>query len=203
MAYLSLGLSAFIYVPFGEGVMRHVQSRLFSGAVRTKTQGSFASRIIAVLNGTCFDSSIATDGHGDAKFVPGPSGGMWDMNISRARRKLNPSRLRDQMFAYTVTNQIVNTFVEVGLPYITRFVSSARNGKGTPKPGSPEGEPKKRVVFEDEKEKGGMEERMFLDKVREEVTLPEYDLFADYSEMVVQFGYVALWSTIWPLAGGM
>lgn len=183
--------------------MRYVQLRLFPGVVKTKPYGSFASRLIAVLNGTSFDSSIATDGHVDAKFVPGPSGGVWDMDISRARKKLNPSRLRDQMFAYTVTNQMVNTFVEVGLPYITRFVSSARNGKGTPKPGSPEGEPKKRVVFADEKEKGGMEERLFLDKVREEVALPEYDQFADYSEMVVQFGYVALWSTIWPLAGGM
>jgi len=33
-----------------------------------------------------------------------------------------------------------------------------------------------------------------------EVALPPYDLFFDYSEMVTQFGYVALWSTIWPLA---
>jgi len=62
---------------------------------------------------------------------------------------------------------------------------------------------KKRVVFEDEQEKGGMEERVFLDSVREEAALPEYDLFGDYSEMVVQFGYVVLWSTIWPLAGVM
>jgi len=58
-------------------------------------------------------------------------------------------------------------------------------------------------VFEDEQEKGGMEERAFLDRVREEAALPEYDLFVDYSEMVVQFGYVVLWSTIWPLAGAM
>jgi hypothetical protein len=48
-----------------------------------------------------------------------------------------------------------------------------------------------------------MEERAFLDSVREEAALPEYDLFVDYSEMVVQFGYVVLWSTIWPLAGAM
>ncbi len=180
--------------------MQYVQSWLFSRAVRVKSRNSFTSMIIAALNGTCTDSRIATDIN--AKFASGTHGGMWDMDISRARRKLNPSRLRDQMFAYTVTYQIVNTFVEVGLPYITRFVSSVRNGKGALKQGSSGGEPKKRVVFEDEKEKGGMEERVFLDKVREEVTLPEYDSFADYSEMAVQFGYVALWSTIWPLAGG-
>jgi anoctamin-10 len=50
--------------------------------------------------------------------------------------------------------------------------------------------------------KGGMEERAFLDSVREGAALPEYDLFIDYIEMVVQLGYVVLWSTIWPLAGG-
>jgi anoctamin-10 len=59
-----------------------------------------------------------------------------------------------------------------------------------------------RVVFEDEKEKSEMEERAFLDSVREEAALPEYDIFVDYNEMVVQFGYVVLWSSIWPLAGG-
>ena len=72
---------------------------------------------------------------------------------------------------------------------------------------------KKRVQFEDaaptaEKEQAlqaqanGAEEREFMDKVRREVALPEYTLFADYIEMVTQFGYVALWSTIWPLAPG-
>lgn len=61
---------------------------------------------------------------------------------------------------------------------------------------------KKRVVFEDEQEKGGLEEREFLERVRKEVALPEYELFGDYSEMVTQFGYVVLWSTIWPLASG-
>jgi len=48
-----------------------------------------------------------------------------------------------------------------------------------------------------------MEEREFLDRVRREAALPEYDLFQDYSEMVTQFGYVAVWSAIWPLASVM
>ncbi|EEB86913.1 hypothetical protein MPER_15968, partial [Moniliophthora perniciosa FA553] len=33
-----------------------------------------------------------------------------------------------------------------------------------------------------------------------ELSLPPYDIFLDFREMVIQFGYVALWSTIWPLA---
>ena len=41
-----------------------------------------------------------------------------------------------------------------------------------------------------------------MERIHREVALPEYSLFVDYSEMVTQFGYVALWSTIWPLAPG-
>ena len=52
------------------------------------------------------------------------------------------------------------------------------------------------------KNANGKEDREFMERVRREVALPEYTLFADYSEMVTQFGYVALWSTIWPLAPG-
>lgn len=107
------------------------------------------------------------------------------------------------MFAFTVTNQVVDTFTEIGLPYILRAVESFRNGKGF-RNGNGKGHgKKKRVAFDDEPvghDAHGREEREFLERVRSEVALPEYDVFTDYSEMVTQFGYVALWSTIWPLA---
>ncbi|KAG6841190.1 hypothetical protein C0991_000987 [Blastosporella zonata] len=187
VAYLGLGLSAFVYVPFGEGVMQVMQTWLFHGVGEGSLAGSNAT---------------LSDGVSE-KSAPGPTGGLWDVNISNAKHKLNPGRLKDQMFAYTVTNQAVNTFVEVGLPFLLRALASFRNGKkAAATPGSPNSV-KKRVVFEDEKEKGGMAEREFLDKVRAEVALPEYELFQDYSEMVMQFGYVALWSSIWPLASVM
>lgn len=165
------------------------------------------------------------------------SNGLWDTSVSNVRTKLNPSRLREQMFAYTVTNQVVDLFREVGLPFVVRWLngrskkghnhqqqhasnSTSKESASTtgpqqasgPSPGSSSAvgmfitatavTPRKRVVFEDEKEKGGLEERVFLDKVRDEAALPEYDLFVDYNEMVVQFGYVVLWSSVWPLAGG-
>ena len=108
------------------------------------------------------------------------------------------------MFAYTVTNQATNFFTEVGLPFLLRAFALVRSGKcrsslfglgmGTPK--------KKRVGFEDDKNGAARDEREFLERVRREVSLPKYDLFGDYDEMVTQFGYIALWSTIWPLAPG-
>lgn len=45
-----------------------------------------------------------------------------------------------------------------------------------------------------------IEEREFLGRMREESALPEYSLFGDYVEMMIQFGYVALFSAIWPVA---
>jgi len=107
------------------------------------------------------------------------------------------------MFAFTVTNQVVDTFMEIGLPYILRAVESFRNGKGFRNSNGRGHGKKKRVAFDDEPvghDAQGREEREFLERVRSEVALPEYDVFSDYSEMVTQFGYVALWSTIWPLA---
>ncbi|KAJ7230352.1 calcium-activated chloride channel-domain-containing protein [Mycena pura] len=179
VAYLGLALSAFVYVPFGEGIMRTVQIWLFNSSVQAEAAAA--------------KHNVTTDATSRAQ-------ALWNVDTSVAGQKVNTARLRDQMFAYTVTAQVVNTFVEIGLPFVLRAVESFRtrkangNGKGNGDKG------KKRVVFEDEKEKGGMEEREFLEGVRKQMALPEYELFGDYSEMVTQFGYVALWSTIWPLA---
>jgi anoctamin-10 len=184
VAYLGLAMSAFVYVPFGVEVMQYVQSWLFE---------PHRSPFLMNTAGSVHVGANATAASAGA--------GMWEASSSSAVLKLNPRRLRDQMFAYTVTNQVVNTFVEVGLPFVLRFVFSTKGHGGSGK--------KKRVVFEDEVGNGNgvdvnakKEEREFLEGVRREVALPEYELFGDYNEMVTQFGYVALWSTIWPLAPG-
>jgi anoctamin-10 len=157
--------------------------------------------IIATVRGM-FTSADAASFSATGK----PQARFWDVDSSHARAKLHPGRLTDQMFAYTVTGQVTDAFSEIGLPFLLRRLDAFRKGKTTIKDlvslHSDHTSVKKRVVFEDEQEKGGIEERAFLDSVREEAALPEYDLFVDYSEMVVQFGYVVLWSTIWPLAGG-
>ncbi|KAH9072296.1 DUF590-domain-containing protein [Lactarius deliciosus] len=155
----------------------HKHQSAFDASLTTKT---FAlSSIVAYLGlalsafvYTVFSAATLNDGAGKGLFVS---------DQSAARAKLNPSRLQGQMFAYTVTNQAVNFFLEVGLPFLTRAFAL-------------------RVGFEDDKNGAARDEREFLERVRREVSLPEYDLFDDYNEMVTQFGYVALWSTIWPLA---
>jgi len=177
VAYLGLVLSAFIYVPFGETVMNTIQQFITANPFSSHTSPGFS----------------ATEKSGRSFFVS---------DASAARAKLSRSRLESQMFAFTVTNQAINFFFEVGLPYLMRAFTSFRSGKGwLPLSGPGAGSPrKKRVGFEDEKSGAARDEREFLERVRREVSLPQYDLFEDYNEMVTQFGYVALWSTIWPLA---
>ncbi|PFH53223.1 hypothetical protein AMATHDRAFT_73446 [Amanita thiersii Skay4041] len=257
VAYLGLGLSAFVYVPFGEGVMCHIQVLLFAGSqsggarwhlpfrkLSDNLWAYFIGNPMPVYTHPDLSANATADAGEKPTHIFQRTKISWDIDTQRARQKLNPARLRDQMFAYTVTNQIIGFFIEVGLPFVLRAIEKFRqNGKthttnaksklgghvntaGTSSivssgigssgvstslqvqtggSGSINASPliKKRVVFEDERERGGVEERDFLDAVREETALPEYDLFVDYSEMVTQFGYVAAWSTIWPLASVM
>lgn len=206
VAYGGLALSAFVYVPFGEQVMTFVQARLFGRDAHAAV--GWATSVIAT-------------------FTPGPTGTgkpheqhqFWETDGVRAVSKLDPSRLQNQMFAVTVTNQVVNTFLEVGLPYVIRAVTALRARYNNRDKHDKHHEDtddsdavdvgKKRVAFADdgataalEKSANGRAEREFLGRVRAEAALPPYELFADYSEMVTQFGYVALWSAVWPLAPG-
>jgi len=177
VAYGGLALSAFVYVPFGAQLMRIVQS-----FVSDKVDGPS-------LEGKLF--RIDHSGSGGEHVIQGLKG----------------ERLKNQVFAYLVTNQVINLGVEVVLPLVKKGIQEFRSGRGKETMvGGPAGMSskmkKKRVEWEDEKTASGMsdDDRAFLDDIRTEVTLPEYQLFGDYSEMITQFGYVVLWSPCWPLA---
>jgi anoctamin-10 len=110
---------------------------------------------------------------------------------------------------------VINFVLEIVVPFVSRKADSVKanvksNGLGSKK---------KRVGFDGEGV-GAKEEREFLENVRHQVALPEYNLFGsrirpshsqrhanislsgEYAEMATQFGFVAAWSTIWPLAPG-
>lgn len=190
--------------------MAWVQQTLFKSSAAVSAHVAKSS----FLNGTNMSSS--------ATMIDGST--LWG---AEGVMKTDPTRLQNQMFAYTVTNQIVGNATEVGLPFVMSKIQSFRAKRHTPS-GPPTSSSSasttissnsghggfglgfgfggkksggKRVVFEDE-ERGEKEEREFLERVRHETALPEYTLFEDYAEMATQFGYVALWSTIWPLASG-
>jgi anoctamin-10 len=102
--------------------------------------------------------------------------------------EINPDRLRKQMIYFTVTAQAVNLAMETIVPYFKRAALTKakefqlkRSGKFTPINDSPQ-------------------EAKFLSRVRHEAELGVYNVTDDLREMCMQFGYLCLFSPIWPLA---
>ena len=113
---------------------------------------------------------------------------LWERDLFKASTKLNGMRLQTQMFAFLVTAQLANAFQELGMPYVVRWLQSRIS-------------PPTKVGRSDDR--SATQEEKLLDRVKGEVfTRMDYDIFDDYCEMVTQFGYVAIWSSMWPLAPG-
>ncbi|PWW72989.1 DUF590-domain-containing protein [Tuber magnatum] len=104
--------------------------------------------------------------------------------------QVNTDRLRKQVIYFTVTAQVVNLALETIVPYVKRRVfrkakEFQNNRKGFEDAGK---------VSDEE------DEHAFLRRVRNEAELDEYDVTADLREMCMQFGYLTLFSPVWPLA---
>ena len=110
-----------------------------------------------------------------------------DGKVQTKSFEINQDRLKKQVIYFTVTAQVVNFLLEVIVPYVKRKAFKAVE------------------EVQSELQKGGFhpkdveEEAAFLARVRNEAELDEYDVTVDYREMVIQFGYLALFSVIWPL----
>ena len=104
---------------------------------------------------------------------------------------IDPSRLRKQVVYFTVTAQIVNLAMEIVVPYAKR--------RGYTLFQKIKAERAVRTGAADLKVTDVPEEADFLARVRKEAELDVYDVSADLREMVVQFGYLALFSVVWPL----
>ncbi|KAI8146256.1 calcium-activated chloride channel-domain-containing protein [Fennellomyces sp. T-0311] len=110
-----------------------------------------------------------------------------DLNISHSHTKVDFQRLRAQLVYFIVTGQIIGFATEMLLPYAMNLVM-----------------PKvKKMTHKDESAAAANDDNeiqaKFMKKVYKEVDLPEYNIYTDYVEMVIQFGYVSMFSTVWPL----
>ncbi|KAG4027089.1 hypothetical protein MFRU_033g00590 [Monilinia fructicola] len=115
------------------------------------------------------------------------------MTVPKAGFQINPDRLKSQVIYFTVTAQIVNFALEVVVPYVKRSLFRKY----------------KEVQADRAAKRGGSstldndhpEEAAFLTRVRNEAELGIYDVTTDFREMIVQFGYLSLFSVVWPLTG--
>ncbi|KAG6049460.1 hypothetical protein E4U39_006063 [Claviceps sp. Clav50 group G5] len=98
--------------------------------------------------------------------------------------RINPERISSQMFYCTVTAQVVNFATEVIVPYAKQKAFAKAKELQSRQP-----------EIKDEPE-----EAAFLKRVRDECALETYDVTDDYREMVMQFGYLSLFSVAWPMA---
>ncbi|PMD25730.1 plasma membrane stress response protein-like protein [Hyaloscypha hepaticicola] len=156
-SYLPIFLTAFVYVPFAQVIVPHLD--IFQLAVKPFAENE--------------------------KQMTAPKVGF----------QINPDRLKKQIIYFTVTAQIVNFALEVIVPYVKRVAfrkvkevkadMAAKRGGGTDSP-----------TADDDPE-----ESAFLVRVRNEAELDTYDVTTDFREMIVQFGYLSLFSVIWPLTG--
>lgn len=115
------------------------------------------------------------------------------LQTSQTNFKINPSRLQKQVIYFTVTAQIVNFAMETIVPYIKRRGFSKYHEMKSDQTAK-KGGAAARITVDD-----SPEEAEFLKRVRKEVELDVYDVSTDLREMVVQYGYLALFSVVWPL----
>lgn len=102
----------------------------------------------------------------------------------------DPNRLRNEVIALSVTGQISNFGEELVLPYLrhkaTRWWKEYRAEHSNTTTIN--------TVVQDEPD-----EADFLRRARNEASLEPYNVQDDLTEMVIQFGYLALFSPVWPL----
>ncbi|KAF7563619.1 hypothetical protein G7046_g548 [Stylonectria norvegica] len=102
----------------------------------------------------------------------------------------DPERLQNEVIALIVTGQISSFFEENIMPLLKhQFSSWRREYRQAHHMGS-----SLMATVEDEPE-----EVKFLGRCRNEATLPGYNVQDDISEIVLQFGYLALFSPVWPI----
>ncbi|KAI1434541.1 DUF590-domain-containing protein [Xylaria sp. CBS 124048] len=107
-------------------------------------------------------------------------------SITTREFHINPDRLSREMGYAAVNAQIVNFALQSVVPFIKRIAFKQVK--------------KVQAANHDSKSVQDIpEEHVFLQRVREEAKLEVYDVAVDYREMVVQFGWMSLFSTIWPI----
>ncbi|KAI9252139.1 calcium-activated chloride channel-domain-containing protein [Sporodiniella umbellata] len=117
-------------------------------------------------------------------------------NVSHEHKTVDFQRLRSQLVYFIVTGQVIGFITEMVVPFVLNKIKPKAQ-RVTEKVLHKEKTPNSKEMAE--REANSEDELKFMQKVYNEVSLDEYNIFMDYAEMVIQFGYVSMFSTVWPL----
>lgn len=131
-------------------------------------------------------NTIGHDAHLDDHFLP------------------DPDRLRNEVIALTVTGQLSDMFEEMALPLLKlklrtwwrTYKSNRRLHAQAAATTDQQTASTSTVIPDDSTDNSALQ---FVQSVREQAARETYNVQDDISEMVIQFGYLALFSPVWPL----
>jgi anoctamin-10 len=104
----------------------------------------------------------------------------------------DPDRLRNEVIALTVTGQVSGAIEELAVPWLKTQVKQWWRDRQATRAQS-HGDSKDTLTADDPGE------MHFLRRTRRQAIRPSYNVQDDIAEMVIQFGYLALFSPVWPL----
>lgn len=105
----------------------------------------------------------------------------------------NPDQLRNAVITLTLTGQVSGAIEELGLPWLkTHLKQWWRDRQMT------NAHKRGQSGYESAEDEPG--EAALLRRARKQALRPVYNVQDDIAEMVIQFGYLALFSPVWPLS---
>lgn len=113
-------------------------------------------------------------------------------NRGKTEFHADPDRLRNEVIALTVTGQVSGAIEELALPWLKDQVKQWWRDRQASRAQN-RGDTRALPVPEDPSES------QFLRRTRRQALRERYNVQEDISEMVIQFGYLALFSPVWPL----